>query len=747
MRFSTRLLLVSLTVLVLTVCVGAKETVIHENDFTVTALTDYRTVGNWQVHNGSLATETGSGSAYLFYTIPEQYKGCDYQVDVDFVGHTSTGGIMIGGEGKNLTATAKQFHGFDCYVNSKGNKAVLGCYTESGAWAGNICYTDEAFAHGDLHLTVRVSGNEFVYRVYSPDGETQYCGISYKLGTNDKDVYESFGNTIGLRKFYADQGTFDNFRVTVFEDDVLPSLNKKLDMDGVSFMAGNLSKSREAVVGTGAMLTAEPMQANFKASVMLTPKDVSKIFFGMTDPKNGYAFTVNQKDETLALHKIKDGKYEWLAGRNMPVGDKAYYTYVSVHDGIASVLFDAYESGGVAFPSFELELKDYVAGKFGVWLEGGKVEKLSIVESEGKSGETYLNPVFTGADPEVRYFDGTYFAYRRVSEGKNIVRAYTSPDLVHWTERNIVYTHKDHYTAHTYMSPNVIYYDGLYYLFMACKNQDGKHRVTYSSSTSPYGPFEHIGGQQTLIHEDVSEIGGSPFIDDDGKVYLSFARFGNGNHTYREQVVLKDGVVTPVEGTLTHVVSPMFEYEIDGYGNISEGGILYKHNGYYYSTYASGHYLGHYGQSYLVAENINGPYTKYEYNEIITHNSAVDGAGDGMFVKSPDGTELWFVYHQHAEVGKVEPRQTRIDRVQFIPNPDGGPDILTINAPSTTPQTVPSFVGRYDVDKDGYTRLKDLLFLTQRQEEKPEYKGTYDLDGNGREDFVDLVTLAKKIVD
>ncbi len=747
MRLNIRFLLVLAAALLLTASVCAKEIVVYENDFSKNEMSDCALKGNWKIEDGKLQTGEGSGSAYLTYTIPEQYKGCDYQVDVDFVGHTSTGGIMIGATGKNLTATAKQFHGFDCYINSKGNKAVLGCYNGSGNWGGNICYTDEYFTHGDLHLTVRVTGNEFVYRVFSPDGETQYCGISYTLGTNDLDVYEAFGNVVGLRKFYSDKGSFDNFRVTVFEDDILPSMSKKIDLNGITFTAGGLSKSGNAVVGNGAMLTAEPMQANFKASVMLTPKNTSKLFFGMTDAKNGYAFTIDQKEETLALHKIQDGEYIWLASRNMPVWNGSYLTYVSVHDGVASVLFDAYESGGVAFPSFELELEGYTAGKFGVWLEGGKVENLSVAESEGKRGETYLNPVFTGADPEVRYFDGTYFAYRRVSEGKNIVRAYTSPDLVHWTERNIVYTHKDHYTAHTYMSPNVIYYDGLYYLFMACKNQDGKHRVTYSSSTSPYGPFEHIGGQQTLIHEDVSEIGGSPFIDDDGKVYLSFARFGNGNHTYREQVLLKDGVVTPVEGTLTHVVSPSMEYEIDGYGNISEGGILIKHNGYYYSTYASGHYLGHYGQSYLVADNIFGPYEKYEYNEIITHNSAVDGAGDGMFVKSPDGTELWFVYHQHAEVGKVEPRQTRIDRVQFIPDPDGGPDILTINAPSTTPQTVPSFVGRYDVDKDGTTRLKDLLALVVRQAEKPEYKGTYDLDGNGREDFMDLVTLAKKIAE
>lgn len=746
MQRIVKLLCICFMLILLTVLVGAKEIVVYENDFSKNDLTNCDIIGDWQIVGGELRTGNGSGSAYLTYNIPEEYKGCNYRIDVDFLDHTSTGGIMIGASVDSLTIKPKLFHGFDCYISGTGTKSVLGCYNDLGNWGGVICNTDEYLSHGDLHLTVFVRGDEFVYRVFSLDQKTQYTGISYKLGTNNLESYTEFSNVVGLRKFYSDAGSFDNFRVTVYTDDVLPSMNTVVDFNGVPFTANGLSKTDNAFSGVGAMLSSNAMQENFKASLTLTPENTSKLLFGMTDDKNGYAFIIDKKEETVALYQIKDGKYIWLGERNMPVGDKSYNTYVSVHNGIASVLFDAYQSDGLAFPDFELELPDYTAGKFGIWLEGGKVESLSITESEGKLGETYLNPIFPGADPEVRYFDGTYFAYRRVAEGKNVVRVYTSPDLVHWTDRCISFTHKDHYTTNTYMSPNVICYDGIYYLFMACKNKDGKHRITYSSSDSPYGPFEFKGDQPTFLH-DYNEIGGLPFVDDDGRVYLAFVRFGNGNHTYIEEFTLNDGTITPVEGTLTHIVSPQFEYEIDGHGNISEGGIIYKHNGYYYATYASGHYLGHYGQAYLVSKNILGPYELYEYNDIIIYNSVVDGAGDGMFVDSPDGTELWFVYHQHAEIGKVEPRQTRIDRVQFIPDPDGGPDIMTINAPSTTPQTVPSFKGRYDLDKDGITSLKDLFVLLNRQATKPEYKGTFDLDGNGREDFMDSVTLVKKIAE
>ncbi|MBR5012186.1 MAG: hypothetical protein IKY12_06465, partial [Clostridia bacterium] len=82
----------------LTLFIGAKEIVVYENDFSKSDLLGCKENGNWQIAGGVLKTESGSGSAYLTYQIPEEYKGCNYRIDVDFLDHTSTGGIMIGAE-------------------------------------------------------------------------------------------------------------------------------------------------------------------------------------------------------------------------------------------------------------------------------------------------------------------------------------------------------------------------------------------------------------------------------------------------------------------------------------------------------------------------------------------------------------------------------------------------------------------------------------------------------------------------
>ena len=738
--------------LLLILSVFARETVIYENDFQKYSLGDFSLNGGWVIRDGRLTTGSGSGSAYLHYTIPKEYEGLDYKVEVDFIGHTSTGGIMIGATSPTIKSAPAFSHGFDCFISKAGDKAALGCYKSDGSWKGNIAVGDSYIENGaDLHLSVTVVGERLTYKVFSLDKKTQYYGIEYTIGQGSIDEYTEFASAVGLRKFYGDNGGFDNFRVSVFTKDALPVFSEKIELGGKVFNSAGLSKSGDVISGDGAMLTEPSLPGDFKATFSLSPKGNSKVLFGMTDSENGYAFSVDRSNETLFLHKIENGEYIWLAERRMPIGEGKYPVTVSANGGILTLLFDAYNAGEDAFPSFEMKLDGYVAGKFGLWLEGGSAEELVFSTSEGKVGETYQNPIFVGADPEIIYHDGTYYAYLiNKGGGDNIVQVYVSPDLVNWMDGGIVYTQKSHYTGSAYMSPNVFYNerDGYFYLFLAGKNADETLRnIYYAYSNSPYGPFEHKGGQQTVLHKGLSEIGGAPFLDDDGKFYISFCRMNNGNQLYVEEFTIDNGIVTPVAGTLTKIMSPRFEYEIDGYGNVSEGGVFTKHNGLYYLMWASGHYKGHYGQAYAVSESIFGPYERYEYNDIITHNSLVDGVGDCIFIKSPDGKELWVAYHQHSSVGVVEPRETRIDRVQFVKNPSGGPDILTINAPSTTPQYMPSFEGRFDLDSDGKVTLKDVLELLVWQKSASGYNGRYDLDSSGRHNYMDAVELMKKLAE
>ena len=724
---------------------AAEDNMIYENDFSSQSSLDGLALsGDWRVRDGALYTGDGSGSANLVYTLPENCVGKDFRVEVDFLGHTSTGGILIGGEGQSLSASPEIFFGYDCFIGSNGKKAALGCYTASGAWSGNINVGKDTVDVSDLHLSVTVRGNELVYLVTSLDGETRFYGVSYTIGTSSRDVYSSFGGKVGLRKFYADGGRFDNFRVTLIGEEPLPTLDRTLSLGDMTFAASaGITASDGRLSGSGAALTKTVLADDFDLTCTAQMEGASRFYFGMTE-SGGYCFKVDKDEQTVSLWQLKNGEFTRLGEKPCAVGDGVRSVRIRVMNKVASLFFEDNRLDADPFAKFEMALGDYTAGSFGVRLDGGSVGEIKIGEPAVYAGETYTNPVAVGADPDVLYYEGTYYLYNRISMGNEVFRVSTSPDLVHWTARNTVFYHESSNVTSSYMSPNVFYYDGVFYLFYAAKNAAGQERVWYATSDSPYGPFTHKNGQKPL--HDVAEIGGHPYLDESGKIYMSFVRFGGGNFIWLEEVVMKDGVVTPVAGTLTCVVSPTEAYENDGYGSISEGGVLYKHNGLYYMFYASGHYKGHYGESYAVAENILGPYTKYAYNEILTYNAFADGVGDGIFVPSPDGKELYMVYHRHASVGRVEPRRTCIDLVKFVPAEDGGPDILTVCGPSTTARPMPSFEGRGNLDGNGKLTLRDVLTLCRENRSRTAYSGTADMNADGKNDVKDMLVLLERLL-
>lgn len=170
------------------------------------------------------------------------------------------------------------------------------------------------------------------------------------------------------------------------------------------------------------------------------------------------------------------------------------------------------------------------------------------------------------------------------------------------------------------MSPNVFEYKGYFYLLFAAGRFRGEENfhVYYAVARSPMGPFEMRTTRP--LHPDTEEIGGMPFVDTDGQCYITYVRFDRGNHIYLQRLTVSEGVITPQDDTLVHVLSPQEDYEADEYGRIVEGGVIIPHGGWYYMIYADGHYLGHYGESYAVADNVFGPYRRYGHNPILHHH-------------------------------------------------------------------------------------------------------------------------------
>ena len=708
-------LLPLLFVCLLCLAASAGETVIYENDFSSSDLSAFSARGSFAVRDGRLYTAAGSGpTAYLAYTFPETFTGCDYRVEVDVYGHGKQhDGLLIGATGEKLTSTPTYFSGYTCTLYQE--KCTIAYFSETG-WGGTFSTGIGAVeTGGDYHLSVTVRHGILRFAVTSLADGHLVQSYRFEPATSEDDLYDTFTSTVGLRKYY-DDSSFDNFKVTALSDDLPDALSETYEGD--LCLSANLAIDGDTT-----------------------------LFFGMKDRENGYAVTFAQKDGRATFFRVENGRYTWMAERALPMENKTYPLSVTSAGGVLSVRFDDYP-----FPIFEFPIAD---GTGAIGACGGRLSDVRLSAPAAEDGETYLNPisaVTVGADPDILYYNGTYYLYLYANSGNKLFMLYTSPDLVHFTRRDYVFpwdaTAYSNVEAGSPWSPNVFYNaaEDLFYLTFAALPADGSPRTLYyATAESPYGPFTH-DGNLVAIHPGVNEIDGHLYSFGDGKVYISLSRYDNKANIWLEEVELDGGKILPKTETAVCVILPEAPYENDGVNALCEGGSLYKHGDYYYLLYATGKYSRHYGEAYAVSKNPLGPYTRAENNPILQYNAFLDGPGDALLIPSPDGKETFIVYHRHGKIGQCNPRKTCVDRVAFIKDPNGGADILTVCGPSSTPQKMPSFENRYDPNGDGHTTLFDVLQVMRRAA-AAEYSGKQDINADGTVGVADALLLLRRALD
>ena len=299
---------------------------------------------------------------------------------------------------------------------------------------------------------------------------------------------------------------------------------------------------------------------------------------------------------------------------------------------------------------------------------------------------SYTNPVQSGcADPVVLHHDGKYYAYTtytpdfpRMVHG---IRLYTSDNLVDWKDEGFALKNEDSWGDSRFWAPDIVEKDGTFYLYYAADE-----RMCVAKSDSPMGPFRQE--IEAPMAPDSIKIDGHVFEDDDGQRYFYYVSFGDGNEIWGGR--LNDDMISVDPGSLRQMVKPDQEWERHR-GAVTEGPEILKHKGTYYLTYSGSHFESpEYAVGYATSDSPLGPWTKYEFNPVMKSTSYAHGTAHHCFTDSPDGKEMFIVYHRHHSLTKTEPRQLSIDRVRFVPSPTGGPDILQIHGPTSSPQPLPS---------------------------------------------------------
>lgn len=287
---------------------------------------------------------------------------------------------------------------------------------------------------------------------------------------------------------------------------------------------------------------------------------------------------------------------------------------------------------------------------------------------------TYLNPVAEGADPFILLADGKYYLYS--TNDANGYKCWVSDDLVNWECHGLGLSKEDVQGDRWFWAPEIIKKDEKYYMIYSSEEHLG-----VAISDSPSGPFKQ---KEKKWLSERNAIDGDFFCDDDGQVYLYYVRFDGGNVIYGTK--MSNDLLSMDEENEVRLIEAEEPWEtLDC--KVAEGPFMVKHNGKYYLTYSANHFrCPGYAVGYAVSDSPLGPFRKYAGNPILHKTATVQGTGHHSFTKSKDGKKLICVYHTHNSLTQIHPRMTCVDLAEFIPNPDGGDDILVIHGPTDTEQ-------------------------------------------------------------
>jgi beta-xylosidase len=320
------------------------------------------------------------------------------------------------------------------------------------------------------------------------------------------------------------------------------------------------------------------------------------------------------------------------------------------------------------------------------------------IEGQETNEKYYTNPLsnITGiGDPFVLTHDGVYYMYcTSETTLKKGFYVWTSKDLVNWEKQGLALSNDTPGVLgiNRFWAPEVVSYKGKYYMTYSTGDTDNILKLSLAFSDNPLGPFKNY--KSPWYDHKLNHIDATIFIDDNGKPYTYFVRdcstnFINGRSTSQIFVAqLSDDLKTFVTEPKL-VITPDKEWEdINGTRLWNEGPFVFKHEGIYYMTYsANGYNTKEYCVAYATANNPFGPWIKAEENPILKANMAigVSGTGHNSFAYSPNGKELFMIYHAHTFPDKPSGnRAVYIDRVNFI---DGK---IVVDGPTKSPQPYPA---------------------------------------------------------
>jgi xylan 1,4-beta-xylosidase len=249
----------------------------------------------------------------------------------------------------------------------------------------------------------------------------------------------------------------------------------------------------------------------------------------------------------------------------------------------------------------------------------------------------YSNPVLTGfyPDPSICSACGKYYLVNSSFQYFPGVPLFESGDLINWKQIGHCLTRPSQVqltkvnSSRGVFAPTIRYYDGIFYMTV---NNNTLNKNYYVSTTDIYGEWSDP------VEVDMDGIDPSLYFENGSAYYMTNGSDESG----------AGGIVQcEIDIRTGKKLSPKKLLWKGAGGRYLEGPHLYKINGTYYLLAAEGGTEYGHMITYAVSDCIDGPYTGYPFNPVLTNRNmggfCLQGIGHGDLVQ--DGKANWWMIH------------------------------------------------------------------------------------------------------
>lgn len=266
--------------------------------------------------------------------------------------------------------------------------------------------------------------------------------------------------------------------------------------------------------------------------------------------------------------------------------------------------------------------------------------------------KTFTNPLLNGADPYVMKYNNTY--YLVFTSGSTSIDIYTSTNLYEFKYAKTVYTNDK-----VIWAPEIHFINNKFYIYYA-KPKGTSDTTSYkqrmyvleSTSNNPLGEYKDLGEVSGM--DDNYAIDGT-VMNYNNNLYFLWSGTVNSSKT-QNIYIAKMSSPTSISTKKVLISTPTYSFEKQG-GNVNEAPQVLEKNGVVHIIYSAS---GANNQNYALGMlTLNGdPLTKSSWKKqsspVFKSANDLYAPGHASFVKSPNGTEDWMIYHAYDSLNDIK---------------------------------------------------------------------------------------------